>query len=143
MSVRDTWCPGFESVTFKPILVIEDHPVNLELILNLLEVYDYQAVHAVTALAGIELARSVAPALILMDLSLPGVNGFEAIRKLKADAQTTGIPIIAVTAHALATHRKAALDLGCCAFVTKPIDPRGLMLEIKRILEIDTTPATT
>jgi len=117
------------------ILIIEDHPVNRELFSQVLEASGYGVLQAENATIGIAMARAELPALILMDMSLPGMNGFDATRRLKHDPLTTAIPIIAVTAHAFAKDRAAALSAGCISFMSKPIDIIFMIAEIRRILE--------
>ena len=104
------------------ILVIENNPTNLQLLSDVLELQGYSIYQAVTAPAGIDLARSKMPRLILMDIGLPGMNGLEATRILKQDPATKDIPIIAVTAHAMRGDRELALAAGCDEYITKPID---------------------
>ncbi|MBA2480695.1 MAG: response regulator [Planctomycetes bacterium] len=117
-----------------PILVIEDNAANRELLSSLLEAHGYGVIQATTAQSGIDLARSAAPQLILMDLSLPGMSGLEATRQLKSDPGTTHVPVIAVSAHAFDKDRAAAMAAGCCGFITKPIDTRRMIVEIAGIL---------
>jgi CheY-like chemotaxis protein len=118
----------------QPILVIEDHAVNRELLSSLFEAHGYTVLQAATAAAGIDLARSTSPCLILMDISLPEMSGLDATRMLKADPATAAIPVVAVTAHAFSKDRAAAFAAGCCAFICKPIDTRTLIAEIRRII---------
>ncbi len=106
------------------ILVVEDNPLNLELATDLLEASGFEVISARTAEAGINLARDTRPNLILMDLSLPGMDGLEATKALKADPQTADIPVVAVTAHAMKGDEQKALDVGCEGYITKPIDTR-------------------
>jgi CheY-like chemotaxis protein len=106
------------------ILVVEDNSLNLELATDLLEACGFEVISAQTAEAGINLAQEAQPNLILMDLSLPGMDGLEATKALKADPQTANIPIVAVTAHAMKGDEQKALDVGCEGYITKPIDTR-------------------
>ena len=106
------------------VLLVEDNPLNLELATDLLEASGFEVISAQTGEAGIKLAREAQPDLILMDLSLPGMDGIEATKALKADPQTSGIPIVAVTAHAMKGDEQKALAAGCEGYVTKPIDTR-------------------
>jgi CheY-like chemotaxis protein len=119
----------------KPILVIEDHVGNRELLSNLLEVNGYEVVQAATATMGVELAKHIDPGLILMDLSLPGMDGLAATRLIKSHPGTAAIPVIAVTANAFPADRAAAMAAGCIGFISKPIDTRMLVPEIERILK--------
>lgn len=117
------------------ILIVDDNPTNLKLITFLVKANGYDvdsAADADSALAAIAAAR---PALILMDLQLPGIDGLELTRRLKADARTTDIRIIAVTAYAMKGDQEKALAAGCDGYVTKPIDTRGLPALIAAQLE--------
>lgn len=108
-----------------PILVVDDHPANLALLEHLLTHHGYEvhtAEDAVTALAAIE--RQL-PRLILMDLQLPGIDGFELTRRLKAAPRTAHVPIVAVTSYAMSGDAERALAAGCDGHVTKPIDTRA------------------
>lgn len=106
------------------ILVIEDTPVNLELIADLLEVAGYKVIQAETAETGIEMARAEAPDLILMDVGLPGMDGLTATGILKQDQLTKDIPIIALTSHAMKDDKERIMAAGCDGYITKPIDTR-------------------
>lgn len=111
-------------MTAKTILVIEDNPMNMELAVDLLEAYDYTVFAAENAESGIDLAKTHIPDLILMDISLPGMDGLEATSILKNDDVTKTIPVIALTAHAMDGDEEKALVAGCDGFLTKPIDTR-------------------
>jgi two-component system, cell cycle response regulator DivK len=104
------------------ILIVEDNPKNLKLIRDLLQFKGYQTIEAETAEAGIDLARERRPALILMDIQLPGMDGREAMKTLKADGATSEIPIIALTASAMKGDREALLAEGFDGYIAKPID---------------------
>ncbi len=108
----------------KKILAIEDIPVNMELVTDLLEVAGYQILQAETAEAGIERARAEAPDLILMDIGLPGMDGLTAAGILKRDQLTKDIPIIALTSHAMRDDEEKIMAAGCDGYITKPIDTR-------------------
>lgn len=119
----------------KRILIVDDNPTNLKLITYLVKANGYDvdtAVDAETALIRIAAAR---PALILMDLQLPGIDGLELTRRLKADPLTADIRIIAVTAYAMKGDQEKALAAGCDGYVTKPIDTRALPALIAAQLE--------
>ena len=118
----------------KKILVIEDNPTNMELITDLLEAYGYQVIGAATAGEGIIQAQTVAPNLILMDLSLPDMDGLDATWQLKQDEATQHIPIVALTAHALKEFEAKSLEVGCAGYITKPIDTRTLPKAVARLL---------
>jgi two-component system cell cycle response regulator DivK len=117
----------------KKILIVEDNEVNLELATQLLE-DDFELFTARDGQEGVAMASSCRPDLILMDLSLPRMNGWDATRALRADPALAGIPIIALTAHAVITEIQSALDAGCNACVTKPIDEEILLAEIAKQL---------
>ncbi|HTL18392.1 MAG TPA: response regulator [Patescibacteria group bacterium] len=107
------------------ILVIEDNPMNLELVTDLLEGSLFRVTQAHTAEEGLRLARELMPDLVLMDISLPGMDGLAATRALKADSTTRHLPVVALTAHAMQGDQAIALEAGCDGYVTKPIDTRS------------------
>lgn len=117
------------------VLIIEDNPLNMELAADLLEVDGYEVLQATTAERGIQLARSLLPDLILMDTSLPGMDGLQATQILKSDASTQHIPVISLTANAMKGDEQTALAAGALAYVTKPIDTRTFVKHISRFLE--------
>lgn len=104
------------------ILLIEDSPANRALAVKLLRNAGHEVVEAEDAPTGIALALDRAPDLVLMDLSLPEVDGWEALRRLRADERTAKVPVVAVTAHAMLGDRERALDAGFDDYITKPID---------------------
>jgi CheY-like chemotaxis protein len=106
------------------ILVIEDNLLNLELVTDLLEVGGFKVCHARTAEEGLRLAQETMPDLILMDLSLPGMDGLAATRALRARPATCHLTIIALTAHAMKGDEANALKAGCDGYLAKPIDTR-------------------
>jgi two-component system cell cycle response regulator DivK len=103
------------------VLVVEDNPVNRKLARNVLRSRGYRVLEADTGEEGLEIARSELPHLILMDLELPGLDGIEATRRLKADPHTRAIPIVALSAHAQATDEARAREAGCAGYIAKPI----------------------
>ena len=117
----------------KKILIVEDVELNRDLLMQLLE-DDYELVSAADGAAGVEKAASERPDLILMDLSLPVIDGWEATRRIKADAATAAIPIIALTAHAMSGDEEKARAAGCDDFMTKPIDEDLLFAKLRRWL---------
>ncbi len=117
----------------KKILIVEDVEYNADLLVQLLE-EDYEILTAVDGVAGVELAGRERPDLILMDLSLPVIDGWEATRRLKADEATRGIPVIALTAHALRGDEEAARACGCDDYLSKPIDEDRLFRKLERFL---------
>ncbi|GAB1420050.1 response regulator [Anaerolineales bacterium] len=104
------------------ILVVEDNQDNMTLIVDILESLDYIVLQASDGQTGIDIARSHTPDLILMDLSLPIVDGWKATKTLKNDDMLNTIPIIALTAHAMVGDRERALEAGCDDYISKPID---------------------
>ncbi len=116
------------------ILVIEDTPANLELVKILLESAGHPVLSACTAEPGLLLAASERPDLILMDISLPGMNGLEATRRLKANPATAHIPVAALTAHAMQGDEESALAAGCAAYLTKPINTRTFVQQVTELL---------
>jgi CheY-like chemotaxis protein len=116
------------------ILLVEDNEMNRDMLSRRLQRRGYEMLTAVDGERGLVLARSGAPALVLMDMSLPGIDGWEATRQLKADPATRDVPIIALTAHAMAGDREQALAAGCDDFDTKPIDLDRLLGKIETLL---------
>lgn len=104
------------------VLLVEDNDMNRDMLLRRLQRKQYDVITALDGEEAIRLTREHRPHLVLMDMSLPVLDGWEATRRLKADPATRDIPIIALTAHALPAERERALDAGCIAFETKPID---------------------
>jgi two-component system cell cycle response regulator DivK len=116
------------------LLLVEDNEMNRDMLVRRLEKRGYQMVIATDGLAGIELARSSNPDLILMDMSLPGLDGWQASRQLKSDNATARIPIIALTAHAMAEDREKAMAAGCDEYETKPVELASLLAKIEALL---------
>jgi two-component system, cell cycle response regulator DivK len=121
------------------ILIVEDVEYNRDLLVQLLE-DDYEILTAADGAAGIELAARGRPDLILMDLSLPVVDGWEATRRLKARPETGAIPVIALTAHAMQGDEDKARACGCDDYLTKPIDEDQLFATLARLLGPDGAP---
>jgi CheY-like chemotaxis protein len=119
----------------KTVLVIEDNPMNMELVTDLLEAAGYQVRQARSAEEGIRLVRAEHPSLILMDFSLPGMDGLSATAVLKSDPATRDIPIIALTAHAMKGDEEKARVAGCAAYITKPIDTRAFPKTIAQFFQ--------
>ena len=117
------------------ILVIEDILINMELVTDLLELAGYKVFQAETAETGIEMARTESPDLILMDIGLPGMDGLTATGILKQDQMTKGIPIIALTSHAMEGDEKKILAAGCNGYLTKPIDTREFPHTVARLIK--------
>jgi CheY-like chemotaxis protein len=116
------------------ILLVEDNEMNRDMLSRRLQRRGYEVVTAVDGDSGLALTRSGAPALVLMDMSLPGIDGWEVTRQLKADPATRAIPVIALTAHAMAGDREQALAAGCDDFDIKPIDLDRLLGKIEALL---------
>jgi len=116
------------------ILLVEDNEMNRDMLTRRLERKGYEVVIAVDGQAGIDMASSTTPDIILMDLSLPVIDGWEATRKIKADPATQSIPVIALTAHAMAGDEQKALQAGCDDYDTKPIDLKRLLGKIENLL---------
>jgi two-component system, cell cycle response regulator DivK len=116
------------------ILLVEDNEMNRDMLSRRLERRGYQVICAVDGAEGLAKARSEPPDLILMDMSLPVLDGWEATRQLKADAATRVIPIIALTAHAMASDEAKARECGCDDFDTKPIELPRLLDKMARLL---------
>ena len=116
------------------ILLIEDNEMNRDMLTRRLQKQGYEMVTAVDGEEGVAKAQAEAPALILMDMSLPGIDGWEATRRLKAAPQTQKIPIIALTAHAMSDDREKALAAGCDDFDTKPVELPRLLSKIQALL---------
>jgi two-component system, cell cycle response regulator DivK len=117
------------------ILVVEDNEWSRDMLDRRLSRRGYQVISASDGRRGIAMARDQSPDLILMDMSLPEIDGWEATRRLKADPATCGIPILALTAHAMASDRKKAIDAGCDGYHTKPVDFENLVLSLEVFLE--------
>lgn len=116
------------------ILYVEDNEDNIYMLSNRLSRKGFEVIVATDGEQGVDLARSEAPALILMDLTLPVVDGWEATRRLKAASETRDIPVIALTAHAMSDDREKALAAGCDDFDTKPVDLKRLLGKIQALL---------
>ena len=117
------------------ILVVEDNAINARLTTHMLKAGGYQAHVASDGQQGLEMARQLLPDLVLTDLQMPGLDGLSLARLLKQDASTAGIPIIALTAHAMLDHREQALEAGCVAFIAKPIRLQSFLTEVSHVLE--------
>ena len=127
---------GTESKPERPrVLLVDDYPDAREMYTEYLEFSGFDVVEAENGMEALQRAVDAAPDIILMDLSLPVMDGWEATRRLKADERTASIPVVALTGHALAGISEGAKRAGCDAFVTKPCLPEDLVKEIRRILE--------
>jgi len=116
------------------ILLVEDNELNRDMLSRRLARKGYDVLIAVDGQQGVDMARAEAPDIILMDMSLPVMDGWEAARTLKADEGTRAIPIVALTAHAMSEDRQSALDAGCDDYDTKPVDLKRLLGKIEALL---------
>ena len=116
------------------ILLVEDNEMNRDMLTRRLERKGFEVVIAVDGQAGVDMASSSNPDIILMDLSLPVMDGWEATRQIKADPATQGIPLIALTAHAMAGDEQKAREAGCDDYDTKPVDLKRLLGKIENLL---------
>jgi two-component system cell cycle response regulator DivK len=116
------------------ILVIEDHEDNRRIMRDLLTSSGYEVIEAVTGEEGITAAETYRPNLILMDVQLPGINGYEAAQRIKANPDLQTIPIIVVTSYALSGDDVKAFEAGCDAYISKPFSPRKLLVKIREYL---------
>lgn len=117
------------------ILLVEDNEMNRDMLSRRLERKGYEVVLAVDGPSGLEMAQNEAPDLVLMDMSLPLLDGWEATRRLKANTQTQNIPVIALTAHAMSSDREKALEAGCDDYDTKPVELPRLLGKIEALLQ--------
>jgi two-component system cell cycle response regulator DivK len=118
----------------KRVLIVEDHEDNRRILRDLLTSAGYELIEAVTGEDGVALAEAHRPDLILMDIQLPGLDGYGATRRIKANPALSAIPIIAVTSYALSGDDAKALEAGCAAYIAKPYSPRELLATIRRFL---------
>ena len=116
------------------ILIIEDNEKNRKLARDVLQVKGFRTIESETAEEGLKLARDQSPALILMDIQLPGMDGITAMKRLKAESKTQNIPIIAITASAMTNNRTAMLAEGFDGYQTKPIGLKDFLVEVQRVL---------
>jgi len=118
----------------KRVLVIEDHEDNRSIVRDLITASGYDLLEASTGEEGIELATKEKPDIILMDIQLPGMDGYEVTRRIRGDTTLKDIPIIAVTSYALSGDDQKAFAAGCDGYVTKPFSPRLLLAKIREFL---------
>jgi two-component system cell cycle response regulator DivK len=118
----------------KRVLVIEDHEDNRRILRYLLASAGLEAVEAETGEAGLALVETVHPDLILMDIQLPGLDGYEVTRRIKANPALASIPIVVVTSYALSGEEVRAFEAGCDAYLTKPFRPRELLAKVREYL---------
>lgn len=123
------------------VLLIEDNPMNMELATDLLEAAGCEVFQAERAEVGIALAIAEQPGIILMDIALPGMDGLEATRRIKQDARTAWIPVVALTASAMLGDDDRARSAGCCGYIAKPIDTRRFARTVASFMETKKTDA--
>lgn len=122
------------------LLLVEDNEANADMLSRRLHRQGFEVLLATDGLQAVEVATNAQPDLVLMDISLPKIDGWEATRRLKGAAATAAIPVIALTAHAMVADRQKCLDAGCNEFETKPIDLKRLLEKIHALLGARTTP---
>lgn len=118
------------------LLIVEDNEMNRDMLARRLQRRGYEVLTAIDGLEGVSLASTQQPDVILMDLSLPVMDGWEATRRIRADARTADIPVIALTAHALQSDHEEALQAGCDDVDTKPIDLERLIKKIEALPQV-------
>ncbi|HEV3049814.1 MAG TPA: response regulator [Longimicrobium sp.] len=123
-------------MTGKTILLVEDNADNQEIYRIILAHHGFSVLQAWDGEGGVRMARDHGPDLILMDLTMPVLDGLQATQILKADPETAAIPIIALTAHAEHADRAAAAAAGCAAFLSKPVEPQRVAMEVLRVLAV-------
>lgn len=125
----------------RTVLLVEDNEDNRIVYQTILEYRGYRVHEATNGEEGLRLARQTRPDAILMDISIPIIDGWTATEMLKQDPETADIPVIALTAHALAEDREKAREVGCAGYLAKPCEPRKVVAEIERVIGKSTTPA--
>lgn len=118
----------------KTVLLVEDNEDNLVVYRTILEHVGYRVIEARDGEEGVAAARRHRPDIVLMDISIPKIDGWEATQRLKADEDTRAIPIIALTAHALEEDRQKAKDAGCDGYLAKPVEPRRVVQEVEKFV---------
>ena len=117
------------------VLIVEDNEKNMKLARDVLQAKGYQTIYAVTGEEGVKLAAEKRPDLVLMDIQLPGINGIEALKQIRADARTKAIPVVALTASVTPTDRSAITAAGFDAFLGKPINLKEFIETVRRLVE--------
>ena len=117
------------------ILLVEDNEMNRDMLSRRLERKGFEVLIAVDGQEGVNMARSESPSLILLDMSLPVIDGWEAVRKLKEDPKTKSIPVLGLSAHAMTPDRDKAISAGCDDYDTKPVDIKRLLGKIQALLD--------
>jgi CheY-like chemotaxis protein len=119
----------------RSVLLVEDNYDNLAIYSTFLRHVGYEVLEAIDGQAALDMARDLRPGVILMDVSIPIIDGWEATRRLKADPATAHIPVVALTAHALTSDREMAAAVGCAEFIPKPAEPVKVAEAVKRYLD--------
>jgi len=119
----------------KHILVVEDNPMNMELVVDLLELYGYDVTGAEDGFEALEFVKQIEFDLILLDMQLPEMNGSEILEKLKSDPDTARMPVVALTAHAMAGDEERFVKAGCAGYISKPINIREFKPAVEQYLE--------
>jgi len=122
------------TIKLKTVLLVEDNEDNIIVYSTILQHFGYRVMEALNGEEGIAKARTEQPDLILMDISIPVIDGWEATQVLKRDPKTRRIPIIALTAHALASDREKAMEVGCDSYLAKPCEPKTVVSEVERFI---------
>ena len=122
-------------VPTKRVLVVDDNEDNRQILIDLLSGAGYDVLEALTGLDAVAIATRERPDLVLMDIQLPGIDGHEATRRIKANPTLARVPVIAVTSYALAGDDRKAAEAGCDDYVTKPYSPRALLAKVRTILD--------
>jgi len=117
------------------LLLVEDNEMNRDMLSRRLTRRGYEVAIAIDGAQGVEMARTATPDLVLMDLSLPVIDGWEATRRIKASQETRHLPVIGLTAHAMAGDREKALEAGCDDYDTKPIELERLLKKVEALLQ--------
>ena len=118
----------------KRILLVEDHEDNRRIARHVLSKGGYEVIEAETGTAGVEMAEKTRPDLILMDIQLPGLDGYEATRRIKANPALRSIPVIAITSYALSGDDQKAREAGCDDYLSKPVSPRVILEKVRAYL---------
>ena len=116
------------------VLIVEDNTDNRTIYRTILEHHGYEVLEAADGETGVRLTRECLPDVVLMDITIPIFDGYQATRLLKADPATAWIPVMALTAHAMPEHRELALRAGCDAYLSKPAEPRQVLAEVQRLI---------
>lgn len=124
----------------KSVLIVEDMDDNRAIYVALLVHYGYRVLEAVDGQAGVAMARAEVPDVILMDIALPRLDGWAATKLIKSEPALSHIPIIVITAHTRPEDRQRAFDMGCSAFLIKPVEPRRVLDEVRKYIGEATTP---